>query len=41
MTWDPPLFDSDFEQRRLRVLDSLLRTLDKVGVSVGRRKGRA
>jgi hypothetical protein len=31
---DPPLFETPFEQRRLRVISSLMRGLDKVGVTV-------
>jgi hypothetical protein len=33
-TWNSPLFDSPFAQRRLRLLNSLMRALDKVAVTV-------
>jgi hypothetical protein len=33
-TWDPPLFESALERRRLALLNSIIRALDKVGVTV-------
>lgn len=41
-SWDPPIFDSPVEQRRLRLLSGLMRALDQVGVgvSVRGREGR-
>ena len=33
-TFDDPVFETSFEKRRLRVLNSLLRTLDRLNVSV-------
>jgi hypothetical protein len=33
-TYDPPAFETSFEKRRLRVLNSLLRALDRLTVSV-------
>jgi len=34
LTFDAPIFESPFEQRRLRILNSVLRALDQVSVSV-------
>jgi hypothetical protein len=34
LTSEAPVFETPFEQRRLRLLNSLLRSLDRVGVSV-------
>jgi hypothetical protein len=33
-TFDDPVFETSFEKRRLRILNSLLRALDRLNVSV-------